>query len=245
MPDGSFLTVTRLDGLDEIIMWGTGSHSGHSVVVITIDGIKYVVESQDGWYWPKGDIQRTRYEDWVQFAENADMHVAVLPLNEKYAKKWDNDKAAEWFKTMEGYPYGYHNFLLSWIDTVNDNLPPLMPRELLPIAFDIIDHIQPKIFNNMMGESLNKRLGTEGLNMREIMAEAAQVDKTVMDLLAEPELDEYVYSDGPSQVCSCFVAGIYKAGGLFGDMEVQATEFSPKDVYQMKIYEQDLSLIHI
>ena len=90
----------------------------------------------------------------------------------------------------------------------------------------------------MMGEALNMRLGTEGLNMRQIMAEAAHRGKTVMELLAEPELDEYVYSDGPSMVCSCFVAGIYKAGGVFGDMNVEATEFSPKDVYQMKIYNE-------
>ena len=73
--------------------------------------------------------------------------MTVLPLSKESAKKWDNDKAVEWFKTMEGYPYGYHNFLLSWLDTVNDNIPPLMPREIIPIVFDIMDHIAPKTFD--------------------------------------------------------------------------------------------------
>jgi hypothetical protein len=36
---------------------------------------------------------------------------------------------------MEGYPYGYHNFLFSWIDTPSDNYPDLMPYMLMPVVF--------------------------------------------------------------------------------------------------------------
>ena len=60
--DGDFLAITRLDGLDEIIMWGTGSHIGHTATVLTVDGVKSVVESQDGWYWPVHDIQRNPWK---------------------------------------------------------------------------------------------------------------------------------------------------------------------------------------
>jgi len=42
----------RLDGLDPMIMYGTGSRSGHSVVALRFDGEPYIVESQDAWYWP-------------------------------------------------------------------------------------------------------------------------------------------------------------------------------------------------
>lgn len=38
------------------------------------------------------------------------------------------------------------------------------------------------------------------------------------------EQDDWVYSDGPSMVCSSFVVGVYKAAGLFGDLSIQATE---------------------
>lgn len=43
--DGDFVAITRLDGLDELIMWGTGGRIGHTAVILTIEGEKYVVES--------------------------------------------------------------------------------------------------------------------------------------------------------------------------------------------------------
>jgi len=50
---GDYFAVTRLDGLDPMIMYGTGSHSGHSVMALRFpDEGLYIVESQDGWYWP-------------------------------------------------------------------------------------------------------------------------------------------------------------------------------------------------
>jgi hypothetical protein len=42
---GDFFAVDRLDGLDEIIMAGTGSMSGHSVMALRIDGELHIVES--------------------------------------------------------------------------------------------------------------------------------------------------------------------------------------------------------
>jgi hypothetical protein len=35
----------RLDGLDPIIMLASGSHAGHSVMALRMDGILYIVES--------------------------------------------------------------------------------------------------------------------------------------------------------------------------------------------------------
>ena len=52
MKSGDYFAVLRLDGLDPMIMYGTGSHSGHSVMALRMDGELYIVESQDAWYWP-------------------------------------------------------------------------------------------------------------------------------------------------------------------------------------------------
>jgi hypothetical protein len=49
---GDYFAVMRLDGLDPMIMYGTGSRSGHSVMALRFDGELYIVESQDAWYWP-------------------------------------------------------------------------------------------------------------------------------------------------------------------------------------------------
>jgi hypothetical protein len=38
-------------------------------------------------------------------------------------------------------------------------------------------------------------------------------------------------------VCSCFVVALWKAGGLFGETVVNAVEFGPKDVYQLKVFD--------
>jgi hypothetical protein len=42
---GDFFSIMRLDGLDPIIMLASGSHGGHSVMALRMDGILYIVES--------------------------------------------------------------------------------------------------------------------------------------------------------------------------------------------------------
>lgn len=48
--------IFRLDGLDPLIMIGTGSRMGHCVMALWFEekGKRelYIVESQDSWYWP-------------------------------------------------------------------------------------------------------------------------------------------------------------------------------------------------
>ena len=46
------------------------------------------------------------------------------------------------------------------------------------------------------------------------------MNMTFGELMAIPERDEWIYSDGYSMVCSCFVVAMYKAGGLFQGMDV-------------------------
>ena len=58
---GDFILIMRLDGIDPIIMYGTGSHGAHCGVLIWFpeeDGTEalYIVESQDAWYWPTKNI---------------------------------------------------------------------------------------------------------------------------------------------------------------------------------------------
>lgn len=132
--------VFRLDGLDEIIMYGTGSHVGHSVMAMWFpDGELYVVESQDGWYWPIHNIQKNKFDDWIQYAKNADFHVAILPLTEANRAKFNYDAALQFFNESEGLPFGYHTFLVGWFDTPADNLPPLIPARFVPILFEIVN----------------------------------------------------------------------------------------------------------
>jgi len=53
------------------------------------------------------------------------------------------------------------------------------------------------------------------------------------------EVDGWEYSDGVSMVCSAYVAAMYKAAGLFDDMEINAVEFTPRDVYTLNFFDLD------
>ncbi|CAE7681256.1 unnamed protein product [Symbiodinium microadriaticum] len=64
---GDFLGVLRLDGLDPMLAWGMGSHTGHTAVAIWEHGQLYVAESTiNSSYWPTNGIQRTPYQQWIE-----------------------------------------------------------------------------------------------------------------------------------------------------------------------------------
>lgn len=94
---GDYFAVMRLDGLDPMIMYGTGSHSGHTVMAMRFDGELYIVESQDSWYWPVHRIQRTKFSEWMRYAENCDFNVAYMPLSEEMRNKFNETAATEYF----------------------------------------------------------------------------------------------------------------------------------------------------
>lgn len=75
---------------------------------------------------------------------------------------------------MEGYPYGYHNFLFGWIDTVKDNYPDGLDIDFAMNVFSILEKIDKPLVVKFVGEALNKRLGTEGLSVGELAIEASR-----------------------------------------------------------------------
>lgn len=184
---GDFFLIMRLDGLDPMIMWGTGSTGAHCTMAMWFDDELYVVESQDAWYWPTAGLQRTPFKTWIQQAKNADFNVVWLPLSEESAQKFNTETAKEWFEAHEGLPYGYHNFIYGWIDTEDENWPPLLPKMFVPILFDLVAKVIPDGINIMFTEGLNQRLGTQGLSIQECAGEAARRGMSIDQLMAIPE----------------------------------------------------------
>ena len=237
---GDFLVISRMDGLDPLIMVGSGGHSGHNAVCTWIDGELYVLESQDGWYWPRTGVQKNKWEQWIEWAHNADYNVALLPLKEEYRKKFDVDKANEWFlNEAEGLPYGYHNFILTWIDTPYNNFPFFATSEITEFLFSVVSYVYPKASDLIITEALNIRAGTNGLTLQQVIAEIARQGKSVEEILAEPEMEGVQYHDGSNYVCSCLVVSFWKHGGLFGDLEFSPNEFGPKDIYILDIFDKN------
>lgn len=129
------------------------------------------------------------------------------------------------------------------MDTDDDSIPLLLPKDLVGPAFSLLERIDKNLTDLFIGQSLNKHLGTEGLNITEIQLEAAKRGMNFTDVAAVVEEDGWIYSgyyhDGESLVCSCFVTAMWKAAGLFGDMEINSVEQSPKDIYQMDIFNKN------
>jgi hypothetical protein len=64
-----------------------------------------------------------------------------------------------------------------------------------------------------------------------------------------PERDGWEYEgilprDGEAYVCSSYIVAVFKAAGLFGDLEVHATEFTPRDLYELEFFDKDFRSNH-
>jgi hypothetical protein len=143
-----------------------------------------------------------------------------MPLRPEIRAKWNETSAREWFDRVEGLPYGYHNFLYSWVDTAEDNWPALLPKDLVPIAFAVLERFNKNVTDTFFTDSLNFKLGTKGLDIAGVAAEGAKRGLNVSEIMAMVEMDGWKYEggfwhDGESMVCSCYVAGLWKAAGLF------------------------------
>jgi hypothetical protein len=236
---GDFLGLTRMDGLDQFINVVSGSRLGHTTIAMwdEKDGELYVTESQAGWYWPRDGIQRNKWEDWIKWAKNADMNIVLIPMKEEHRKNFDIDLAWKRYYELEGYDYGFHNFLFSSVDTPDHSLPDILDVNFVTIIFSLMERFLPSVIDTIIGEALNKRMGTENLRIPELMEEMYKKDTTIGEVMAQVEREEWVYSNGPNYVCSCYVFTILKASGVFGDIKFHSQEQSPKDLYSMDIWD--------
>jgi len=173
------------------------------------------------------------FDTWMTWAHNAGFHVTWLPLKAEYAAQFNATAAYEWFQTIEGTPYGYHNFIFGWVDTANTSYPPLLSPELVAPVFSAIEHFIPSASNEVYTLAINMRMNTTNLTIPELAQVIYEAGLTFPDVYAIPENDDWVYPDGYSLVCSSFVIKLWDKAGLFGNLTIQATEFTPKDLYQM------------
>lgn len=89
---------------------------------------------------------------------------------------------------------------------------------------------------------MNNRLGTKGLNLKQIAGQAALKNLTIEDLVAMVEVDGIQYTgieprDGTNYVCSSYVAAAYQAAGLLHD--INGAEFTPRDVYSLDVFDKN------
>lgn len=96
-----------------------------------------------------------------------------MRLKDEWNAKFDEKKAWDWFHQTNGMPYGYRNFVFSFLDTINQNLPPLLDIEFIYMLSKIVAGVAPEINSDiLLKEALNQRLGITDhdklLNLEEI-----------------------------------------------------------------------------
>lgn len=76
------------------------------------------------------------WDEWWEFElnkDNSNPHIALLPLHPDMRAKFNESSAWEYARSMEGKPYGYHNMIFSWIDTIDGNYPPPLDAHLVSL----------------------------------------------------------------------------------------------------------------
>jgi len=248
---GDFLGVLRLDGLDPMLAWAMGSHTGHTCICIWIDNQLYVAESTvKSAYWPTDGVQITPWSTWLKQAEAADYNVVHLPLDPAVAKKFNTQGAIDFFNKVKGLPYGFHNLFTGWVDTLEDNYPPPLTSHLVQLLAPFAEWLLQKEIElgpsfDFLTQGLNFRLGTKGLNLGQAYMESYKRNIQFAELVDIPELDTWVFTNtlpmrpGPSMVCDTFVTEMWKAGGIFGSLtdSIQGGEFTNWDCYSLNIFD--------
>ncbi|KAF2325377.1 hypothetical protein GH714_027247 [Hevea brasiliensis] len=220
---GDFLAVSKIrgrwGGFETLEKWVTGAFAGHTAVCLKDEmGNLWVGES--GHENEKGEeiIAVIPWDEWwdISLKDNSNPQIALLPLHPDVRAKFNNTAAWEYARACQA-------------------------SHMVISVMSMWTRIQPTYAANMWNEALNKRLGTEGLDLYGILAEVERRGIAFDELLTTPEQDEWMYSDGKSTTCVAFILAMYKEAGVFGPISssIQVTEFTIRDAYTLKIFEDN------
>jgi len=248
---GDYLAIARLDGLDPMVMFGTGGRTGHSAVAVWEGTQLYVVESTDSnpfgaTYWPPPyGIIRTPWDRWLQQAINATFMVSVLPLDAAHSAKFDTTAFWQWFATVQGQPYGMDTFMYCFMDTADPfaNLPQPIDEAVFSWVIEGLDRIFGSNgmvnMQQIFGDGLNKRLGLNCSDLDCVSVYLNKINSTMAVATAIPEQDSWRYFGNTSMTCSMFAFQVWKHGFNMASPwgESNGNEQTPKDNYQMQIFD--------
>lgn len=248
---GDFLALSKIRGrwgaFETLEKWVSGAYAGHTAVCLRdSEGKLWVGESGHEDKEGQDIIAILPWDEWWDFEltkDDSNPHIALLPLHPHFRAKFNETAAWEYARSMEGLPYGFHNLIFSWIDTIEGNYPPPLDANLVASVMTVWSQLQPTYAGNLWNEALNKRLGTQGLGLPEILVEVEKRGSSFAELLAIPERDNWTYNDGKSASCVAFILEMYKEAGIFGELgsSIEVTEFTIKDAYLLNIFENDSS----
>ncbi|KAF2544172.1 hypothetical protein F2Q68_00031919 [Brassica cretica] len=80
----------------------------------------------------------------------------------------------------------------------------------------------------LSGRSIDRLSDSPGLDLPDVLVEVEKCGSYFDELLAVPEHDDWIYSDGKSTFCITFILEMYKEGGLLDPISssIQVAEFT-------------------
>ncbi|KAF5461087.1 hypothetical protein F2P56_020910 [Juglans regia] len=182
-----------------------------------------------------------RPQPWVTNISVDDIHSGDFLAISKIRGRWGGFETLE--KWVSGAYAGHTAVCLKdsegklWVgESGHEN-------EKVASVMTVWNQIQPEYAANMWNEALNKRLGSQGLSLPDILVEVENHGSSFDELLTIPEQDNWLYTDGKSTSCVAFILEMYKEAGLFDPIAsyIQVTEFTIKDAYTLNFFENDSS----
>ncbi|KAL0248413.1 hypothetical protein GEMRC1_003649 [Eukaryota sp. GEM-RC1] len=250
---GDILIQAAPDGLSTMIQYGTnGTGIGHCAMIVEMNNDIYVIESQDDAPFsdvpPSPTVRRgisaTPYDKFFDLLADEKMTV-WLPLRVDLRKRFNNTKAVEFFKSREHNPYGYSNFMSSWIDTTDSSYPGYIQWPMLLAGLKLAERFVPDKTEILVLKGASQKLGQNWFkNLDELSQYLTKINMTFGEMWALPEDDDWLYDGRHQLICSSFVVATLKAAGVFDEAVAKglmATEFTPKDVTQLDIFEKNWS----
>lgn len=234
---GDLFFVTRMDGVDQLGHINAGSRAGHVAMALWQGKRLYIVESKQAGIKHSG-VYKLTYRRWLLENRMQDANVVFTPLKRNLQRKLNVAKVWEAFKRLDGNDYGFRNYIFTLIDTEDQNMNEMFDFVFASVVLDKAERIFGKYFGAFLYEGWSHRLGApKTLKIGEIWEQLFSKDMTLGELSAVPEKDGQKYSNGLNFVCSSFVVHLFKEGGLFQGVDIQATEFMPRDVYELAFFD--------
>lgn len=121
---GDQFQILNLNRGEPLILYGTGGLTDHVTTALWMEDGLYIVESAgSSETHGKQGIIRTPFRQWLADVKRTQQNVVLLKLDPKRRAQYDVKRATAFFKSVEGLPYGFRNFIYGWIDTMDDNFP--------------------------------------------------------------------------------------------------------------------------
>jgi len=252
--NGDTFNIMRLDGLDPMIAWAMGAATGHTAVAMWRNDELHICESNAvSPYWPVNGVQCNPYLAWLEYGRKNGYNTVWVPLEQEKSDALNMTAAWQFVEGMIGVDYGYEVVLMGLLDTLYDNMPcagsdgyMCLEPEHFEFLFSYIERVS-KVAARVFKPAVMQRAGIpfdRPILEAYYQAHLDGIEATQLPLI--PEKDGWIYEttrfgepeQTPVMICNVFVCNVWKAAGLFADIDdqIECGETSVNDNYRLNIY---------